>query len=174
MRLARGATERSHGVRSSRQVASTTESEDDEADADRDEGILNVSELDGFLTAIVSGPTTRGKTHLVVDEWCYGYTRAIALDVDAWDQADPEIRELLAPIRLFGTEAGWEASEKMNDVDTTRQRDAIPDAARQVYRFWLSRRAPAAAPLRRESPKVGRNEPCPCGSGKKFKHCCLK
>jgi len=23
----------------------------------------------------------------------------------------------------------------------------------------------------REHPKVGRNEPCPCGSGKKFKHC---
>ena len=26
----------------------------------------------------------------------------------------------------------------------------------------------------RESPKVGRNEPCPCGSGKKFKRCCGK
>ncbi|AGA92321.1 preprotein translocase, SecA subunit [Thioflavicoccus mobilis 8321] len=26
-------------------------------------------------------------------------------------------------------------------------------------------------PFVRESPKVGRNEPCPCGSGKKFKHC---
>jgi uncharacterized protein YecA (UPF0149 family) len=26
--------------------------------------------------------------------------------------------------------------------------------------------------FRRESPKVGRNEPCPCGSGKKFKKCC--
>jgi preprotein translocase subunit SecA len=25
-------------------------------------------------------------------------------------------------------------------------------------------------PIRRE-PKVGRNEPCPCGSGRKFKHC---
>ena len=25
--------------------------------------------------------------------------------------------------------------------------------------------------IRREMPKVGRNEPCPCGSGKKFKHC---
>ncbi len=24
------------------------------------------------------------------------------------------------------------------------------------------------------SPKVGRNDPCPCGSGKKFKHCCGK
>jgi preprotein translocase subunit SecA len=27
-------------------------------------------------------------------------------------------------------------------------------------------------PIRRELPKVGRNEPCPCGSGKKFKNCC--
>jgi SEC-C motif-containing protein len=26
----------------------------------------------------------------------------------------------------------------------------------------------------RETPKVGRNEPCPCGSGKKYKHCCGK
>jgi preprotein translocase subunit SecA len=26
-------------------------------------------------------------------------------------------------------------------------------------------------PIRRETPKVGRNEPCPCGSGKKYKHC---
>jgi preprotein translocase subunit SecA len=27
-------------------------------------------------------------------------------------------------------------------------------------------------PVRREAPKVGRNDPCPCGSGKKFKACC--
>src|SRR3954447_22693632 len=27
------------------------------------------------------------------------------------------------------------------------------------------------APVRRDTPKVGRNEPCPCGSGKKFKNC---
>ena len=26
--------------------------------------------------------------------------------------------------------------------------------------------------FRRETPKVGRNEPCPCGSGKKYKNCC--
>jgi len=29
-------------------------------------------------------------------------------------------------------------------------------------------------PIRREEPKVGRNEPCPCGSGKKYKKCCGK
>ncbi len=27
-------------------------------------------------------------------------------------------------------------------------------------------------PIRRTTPKVGRNELCPCGSGKKFKKCC--
>ena len=28
------------------------------------------------------------------------------------------------------------------------------------------------APVKSDRPKVGRNEPCPCGSGRKFKHCC--
>ena len=27
------------------------------------------------------------------------------------------------------------------------------------------------SPITRDGPKVGRNDPCPCGSGKKFKHC---
>jgi preprotein translocase subunit SecA len=30
--------------------------------------------------------------------------------------------------------------------------------------------APRPAPAR-SGPKIGRNDPCPCGSGKKFKHC---
>ena len=30
------------------------------------------------------------------------------------------------------------------------------------------------APLVRASEKVGRNQVCPCGSGKKFKHCCIE
>ena len=31
--------------------------------------------------------------------------------------------------------------------------------------------AQAGAPVTREGPKVGRNDVCPCGSGKKYKHC---
>jgi preprotein translocase subunit SecA len=31
--------------------------------------------------------------------------------------------------------------------------------------------AVAAKPVVRNQPKIGRNEPCPCGSGKKYKHC---
>ena len=29
-------------------------------------------------------------------------------------------------------------------------------------------------PYRNEGPKIGRNDPCPCGSGKKYKNCCGK
>ena len=29
-------------------------------------------------------------------------------------------------------------------------------------------------PIVRDAPKVGRNDPCPCGSGKKYKHCCMR
>lgn len=32
----------------------------------------------------------------------------------------------------------------------------------------------AHTPWRRTEAKIGRNEPCPCGSGKKYKNCCIK
>ncbi|MBP1582331.1 MAG: SEC-C domain-containing protein [Victivallales bacterium] len=30
----------------------------------------------------------------------------------------------------------------------------------------------APKPIVRETPKINRNDPCPCGSGKKYKKCC--
>jgi SEC-C motif-containing protein len=39
------------------------------------------------------------------------------------------------------------------------------------WRF-LDAQAGKTPTLRREEPKVGRNDPCSCGSGKKFKKCC--
>ncbi len=40
---------------------------------------------------------------------------------------------------------------------------------------WIYTRAArlGPAPVRSAHPKVGRNDPCPCGSGKKYKNCCL-
>ncbi len=37
--------------------------------------------------------------------------------------------------------------------------------------FYLDGDMVKAKPVQRDQPKVGRNEPCPCGSGKKFKKC---
>ncbi|HNJ77368.1 MAG TPA: SEC-C metal-binding domain-containing protein [Azospira sp.] len=38
--------------------------------------------------------------------------------------------------------------------------------------FWQAKRG--AGTVRRDGGKVGRNDPCPCGSGKKYKQCCGK
>jgi SEC-C motif-containing protein len=38
--------------------------------------------------------------------------------------------------------------------------------------FFHTAEHPKQAPTQRAQPKVGRNEPCPCGSGKKHKKCC--
>jgi SEC-C motif-containing protein len=36
---------------------------------------------------------------------------------------------------------------------------------------FIDGRILGADPVRRDAPKIGRNDPCPCGSGKKYKHC---
>jgi uncharacterized protein len=47
-----------------------------------------------------------------------------------------------------------------------------------IYRYFEAQRLLETQPFdnattfRRREPKMGRNDPCPCGSGKKFKQCC--
>lgn len=43
---------------------------------------------------------------------------------------------------------------------------------KQTDAFDKAMEAASAQPIVREGPKVGRNDPCPCGSGKKYKKCC--
>ncbi len=38
--------------------------------------------------------------------------------------------------------------------------------------YFVDGKDPRKVTVRREGPKVGRNDPCPCGSGKKYKKCC--
>ena len=40
--------------------------------------------------------------------------------------------------------------------------------------FFKDAKPPKVEQFQRDQPKVGRNDPCPCGSGKKFKKCCQK
>ncbi|HAJ57275.1 MAG TPA: preprotein translocase subunit SecA [Candidatus Omnitrophica bacterium] len=52
----------------------------------------------------------------------------------------------------------------------------IQDAARQMQpdaeEAVVAEEEDGAVSMKREGPKVGRNDPCPCGSGKKYKKCC--
>jgi preprotein translocase subunit SecA len=52
------------------------------------------------------------------------------------------------------------------DASGKKASDVVSEAA-------AATEAQAKAKPVRTGPKVGRNDPCPCGSGKKYKHCCL-
>ncbi len=59
------------------------------------------------------------------------------------------------------------------DLTDERQVNAF-FAAYSAHMGWALPAAEPSEPARpaQSKPKVGRNEPCPCGSGKKYKHCC--
>ena len=42
----------------------------------------------------------------------------------------------------------------------------------ELAHFREMKLSPTLKQMARRPPRVGRNEPCPCGSGKKFKRCC--
>jgi preprotein translocase subunit SecA len=59
---------------------------------------------------------------------------------------------------------------------------AIKEDARPVSEIEQQQQAAIAGtetaqkiePIRNLEPRVGRNDPCPCGSGKKYKQCCMR
>ena len=64
--------------------------------------------------------------------------------------------------------------EKLCMVQIRREEEVerIEEKRRQDYILSRGEDKPAVTTIRRESVKVGRNDPCPCGSGKKYKKCC--
>ena len=49
---------------------------------------------------------------------------------------------------------------------------AMPQPASAPQEMEMRAELPQQMPVRRDGQKVGRNDPCPCGSGKKYKKCC--
>lgn len=93
---------------------------------------------------------------------------------------------IMADFSLFCQEKGV-AADSM-DKSTMKKIDALReewmDTPREQFEGKTPREVLAENPemtmpgkvetFRREAPKVGRNDPCPCGSGKKYKKCCGK
>ncbi|MEZ4387846.1 MAG: YchJ family protein [Candidatus Krumholzibacteriia bacterium] len=57
--------------------------------------------------------------------------------------------------------------------DAQRRHHELASFARHDGAWYFVEGSPVKTqPYVREEPKIGRNDPCPCGSGKKFKKCC--
>ncbi|MFZ3017758.1 MAG: UPF0149 family protein [Gallionella sp.] len=113
--------------------------------------------------------------------WAHGFMTGIALSRKAWQPFfdEPDGAEVLRPIYLLGSDEV--TPEELLLTETPEQREEIgkqiPASVARIYRYWQPFRQAevermASATIQRDQPKVGRNDPCPCGSGKKFKKCC--
>jgi uncharacterized protein len=125
-----------------------------------------------------------GRTIPIIDSWCCGYYKGIDVDRDMWDPLLAQHPEWFAAIMLYGTQDGWNELERRQDSIEQHQAFAasLASSVRNIHRYSLERRKLQVAcgempavlahsePSRRAS-KVGRNAPCPCGSGKKYKRC---
>jgi len=119
----------------------------------------------------------------ILDEWCTGFMKGVQLDAQGWLPVTVDKPAWMSTIVLYGTEEGWEAlKQKELSLDEHQAlADGIPETVRKIHALWLEQRqrqlAGGALPeVIRQEParnpnKVGRNAPCPCGSGKNFKQC---
>ncbi len=207
----------------------------DDAVEGADEGVLDISELDGFLTAIISGPrpippsewlpvvwgefepkwTSAEESEAIVslvlrhmngivttlteepkefepivleveegdetvtsvEEWCIGYMKGVGLSADEWRMAGEEVMEILFPIIVFTSNEGRNRLAELDADELATLKRSIPTAVRKLHAYWLAKGSMGSVgtvePFVHSEPQVGRNDPCICGSGKKFKKCCL-
>jgi uncharacterized protein len=109
--------------------------------------------------------------------WCAGYLEGVDAATPGWDEAgDPdEVDELLFPFIVLAGELPEQEKRRFRPAEwrdlVKSCEDTIGDAIVEVREYWKALRNPPQT-VRRGSPKTGRNAPCPCGSGKKFKQCC--
>jgi len=118
----------------------------------------------------------KGNRRMDIEFWASGYARGMALAIEDWHIDDPTTAAALDDILLLCDELEFSDLLQKPAPAFDQHAEKIAPAIRQVYRYWYNVRANTPddqIPLRRKAHKIGRNEPCPCGSGKKYKQCCL-
>ena len=111
--------------------------------------------------------------------WCNAYLYALDIVPTDWFEAvdQEEFEDLFYPIMALGgiynDEENGEIILHLNEKELTQLESDLPHVLLDIYWYW---QAIINKPqtVRREGEKVGRNDPCPCGSGKKYKACCGK
>jgi uncharacterized protein len=113
---------------------------------------------------------------VIASDWAEGFLQAIRLRFDAWQKlfkSEKQGHTLLPILALCCNEDGeslLDLSEGAENQFFEEAGELIPRCVLEIAEFWRGART---APQRKSTgPKVGRNDPCPCGSGKKFKKCC--
>jgi uncharacterized protein len=122
------------------------------------------------------------------NDWADGFVRGTTLRRDDWSTLfnDENRGGSLVPIFALAHEHDPDPQMRpyKEPISADRREKLIIGVAAgvmNIYKYFRTHHIPAevdfvpdSSTYRRLMPKTGRNEPCPCGSGKKFKHCCGK
>lgn len=111
--------------------------------------------------------------------WASGFGRAMALRPESWaaiTQTDDEgamvaLAGMTALVSLADDETGT-AYDKEKVAALTDDAPALIPEWVETLNLWRLQHTADQAIMPVKAAKVGRNEPCPCGSGKKYKKCC--
>ena len=122
-----------------------------------------------------------------IAQWSRGFMRGHQWLEESWESyipedLDEEFAATLLALSFFASrdiaealraETGQQALATMSSTIRRVFPNAVAEYARlgrSIHRVLMEHQAADSKP--RRSVKVGRNEPCPCGSGRKYKMCC--
>lgn len=124
-----------------------------------------------------------GEPYWLLDDWCGGFMECVRWQYEDWEILlyDDDCRAMIIPmIVLAGETEGLRNLLEKPKVRKTLT-GMIPLCVDEIYEFWREERNARRAGIPDDIcngsfmlpvKKPRRNEPCPCGSGKKFKKCC--
>lgn len=126
-----------------------------------EDNFMNWNEHDkkliSFLTNILNVPEENGS------EYVYNMKLQFKMGYSSSDA----IQDVISVFNIQAVEHAHEVVSLLSEVyNNTNQWFLKGNTPKQVL--------PAEITVQATSAKIGRNAPCPCGSGKKYKHCCLK
>ena len=115
------------------------------------------------------------------NDWAHGFMRGTLMRHDGWVELvnDEEHGGCLISMMMLCHEHDTDPEMRPKPISPEKREEVIVHMAAgllQTYRYFRAHRqvnasAHTSSP-RRTAPKVGRNDPCPRGSGKKYKKCC--
>jgi uncharacterized protein len=108
-----------------------------------------------------------------VSAWSEGFYDGMKLDA-GWIPMirDEDAKTFLIPILAYAKSAHKEKLKEFSQQELVDMLDDINAHLAEIILMIRDRWRKQGTPPSVHAPKVGRNEPCHCGSGKKFKRCC--
>jgi uncharacterized protein len=112
--------------------------------------------------------------------WARGFVRGMDMRSTAWAEllADEEQCGCMVPVLMLYHEHDEDPKLRPGPIGPEKREEIIVQMLAGVvraYRYFRIHRHQVTSPFRNEahrSPgKIGRNDPCPCGSGRKYKRC---